>query len=62
MENRQIQTKKIALNYGLLLGFASILLHVILYVMGKHLEQDLKVFFYIFNYNYCFDSNGYKKI
>ena len=31
-------TKKIALNYGLILGFVSILYHVILFAMGKHLE------------------------
>jgi len=43
MEDQQKPTKKIALNYGIVLGFVSILLHVTLFSMGKHLEQDWKV-------------------
>ena len=43
MENQQTPTKKIALNYGIYLAAASILLHVSLFAMGKHLEQDWKV-------------------
>jgi len=42
MENQQKPSNKIALNYGLILGFASILFHVILFALGKHLEQDWK--------------------
>jgi len=43
MENQQNPTKQIALNYGLILGFVSILMHVILFALGKHLEQDWKI-------------------
>ena len=43
MENQQMSTKTIALNYGLILGFVSILLHVVLFALGKHLEQDWKI-------------------
>lgn len=43
MEDQQKPTNKIALNYGLYLALASILLHVSLFAMGKHLEQDWKV-------------------
>ena len=43
MENQQTPTKKIALNYGMYLAGLSILLHVTLFAMGKHLEQDWKV-------------------
>ena len=43
MENQQKPTSKIALNYGIYLAAASILLHVSLFAMGKHLEQDWKV-------------------
>ena len=43
MENQQTPTKKIALNYGIYLAGLSILLHVSLFAMGKHLEQDWKV-------------------
>jgi len=43
MENQQKPTNKIALNYGLILGFVSILLHVTLFALGKHLEQDWKI-------------------
>lgn len=40
MENQPITTKKIALNYGAILGVASILLSVILYVLNMHMEQN----------------------
>lgn len=43
MEDQQKPTKKIALNYGLILGFLSILTSVIVYTMGKTYEQDWKV-------------------
>ena len=43
MEDQQKPTNKIALNYGFYLGFISILLHVSLFAMGKHLEQDWKI-------------------
>ena len=42
MENQQNSSKKVILNYGLILAGISILLHVALYAMGKHLEQDWK--------------------
>jgi multisubunit Na+/H+ antiporter MnhF subunit len=40
MEDQQKPTKKIALNYGLLLGFVSILQSLILYAMGKTYDND----------------------
>ncbi|MDH5414589.1 MAG: DUF4199 domain-containing protein [Flavobacteriaceae bacterium] len=40
MENQQQPTKKFALNYGLYLGLALILLGVILYAMGKTYDRD----------------------
>jgi len=42
MENQQKPTNKIALNYGLYLGIASILISVIIFALGKHYEQDWK--------------------
>ncbi|MEZ4857924.1 MAG: DUF4199 domain-containing protein [Flavobacteriaceae bacterium] len=39
MDNQKASVKKIALNYGLLLGLASIALSVVTYVMGVHLER-----------------------
>jgi hypothetical protein len=39
MDNQKASLKKIALNYGLLLGLASIALSVVTYVMGVHLER-----------------------
>lgn len=39
MDTQQASVKKIAMNYGLLLGLASVLLSVITYVMGVHLER-----------------------
>lgn len=39
MDTQKASLKKIALNYGLLLGLASIALSVITYVMGVHLER-----------------------
>ena len=39
METQTASVKKIALNYGLLLGLASIALSVLTYVMGVHLER-----------------------
>ena len=41
MEDQQKPTKKIALNYGVYLGFASVLLSVILFATGQHLERNL---------------------
>lgn len=40
MENQQMPTKKIALNYGLILGFLSILQSVALYALGKTYDRD----------------------
>ncbi|MEZ4777755.1 MAG: DUF4199 domain-containing protein [Flavobacteriaceae bacterium] len=39
MDTQKASLKKIALNYGLLLGLASIALSVVTYVMGVHLER-----------------------
>jgi len=39
MDNQKASLKKIALNYGLLLGLASVALSVVTYVMGVHLER-----------------------
>ncbi len=43
MENQEITPKQIMLNYGLLLGFASILISVALYAMGKTYEPHWSV-------------------
>lgn len=43
MENQQKPTKNVALNYGLILGVVSILFHLSLFAMGKHLEQNIMV-------------------
>ncbi len=43
MEDQQKPTKKIAINYGLYLGIASILISVIVYAMGKQHEQGVVV-------------------
>ena len=43
MENQEIAPKQIMLNYGLLLGFASILISVALYAMGKTYEPHWSV-------------------
>jgi hypothetical protein len=40
MEDQKTSAKSIILNYGLIYGVISILFHVILYIMGKHLEQN----------------------
>jgi len=42
MEDQQKPTNKIALNYGLYLGIASVLVSVIMYAIGKQHEQDWK--------------------
>lgn len=39
MENQKASVQKIAMNYGLLLALATIVLSVIVYVMGMHLES-----------------------
>ncbi|MBZ0328305.1 MAG: DUF4199 domain-containing protein [Altibacter sp.] len=39
METNKASVKKIALNYGLILALSSIVLSVIVYVMGMHMEQ-----------------------
>ena len=41
MENQQKPTKKIALNYGLYLGVASILIGVIRYALGMQYDHDM---------------------
>jgi len=42
MEDQQKPTNKTALNYGVYLGIASILISVILFALGKQYEQDWK--------------------
>jgi len=42
MEDQQKPTKKIALNYGIYLGIASILISVVIYALGMQHEQDWK--------------------
>jgi hypothetical protein len=39
METKKASVKKIALNYGLILALSTIVLSVIVYVMGMHMEQ-----------------------
>ncbi len=39
METKKASVKKIALNYGLMLALGTIVVSVIVYVMGMHLEQ-----------------------
>lgn len=41
MDTQKTSVKKIALNYGLILGLASVLLSVVVYVLGQHLERPL---------------------
>jgi len=43
MEDQQKPTKKIALNYGVYLGLASILVSVIMFALGKQHEQGWEV-------------------
>ena len=43
MENQEITPKQIMLNYGLMLGFASILISVALYAMGKTYDPHWSV-------------------
>jgi hypothetical protein len=38
MENQKNQTQQLILNYGLILGFLSIVISIANYAMGKHLE------------------------
>lgn len=40
MENQKNQTQQLIINYGLILGFLTIIHGVIRYAMGKHLEND----------------------
>jgi|TARA_R110002072_G_scaffold20671_19_gene74692 hypothetical protein len=42
MEN-QVSSKSTMLNYGLVLGVVSILINLVVYAMGKHLDQDWMV-------------------
>lgn len=39
METQKLQSRKFIINYGLLLGLASIVLSVILYVLDMHMQQ-----------------------
>ena len=41
MDTQKTSVKKIALNYGLILGLSSVLISVVVYVMGQHLERPL---------------------
>ena len=43
MENQQTPTKNIILNYGLILGIATILISVAIYAMGLTYKQDWKM-------------------
>jgi hypothetical protein len=43
MENQELSPKQIMLNYGLMLGFASILINVALYAMGKTYDPHWSV-------------------
>ncbi|MBE0424408.1 MAG: DUF4199 domain-containing protein [Lutibacter sp.] len=43
MENQEITPKQIMLNYGLILGFASILINVVLYAAGKTYDPHWSV-------------------
>lgn len=43
MENQEITPKQIMLNYGLMLGFASVLINVVLYAAGKTYDQHWSV-------------------
>lgn len=43
MENQEIAPKQIMLNYGLLLGFTSVLINVVLYAAGKTYDQHWSV-------------------
>jgi uncharacterized membrane protein (DUF106 family) len=43
MENQEITPKQIMLNYGLMLGFASILINVVLYAAGKTYDPHWSV-------------------
>ena len=43
MENQEnTSSNSVILNYGIILGIASVLFAVIIYAMGMHLEQDWK--------------------
>ncbi|MDO9260910.1 MAG: DUF4199 domain-containing protein [Flavobacteriaceae bacterium] len=57
MENQKSQTQQLILNYGLILGFLSIIFSVIRYAMGKHLEQDWTVS--VFSFITMFAVIGY---
>ena len=43
MENQEVSPKQIMLNYGLMLGFASILISVAVYALGKTYDQHWSV-------------------
>ncbi len=43
MENQSQPTKKIIINYGVILAAISILLNVTMYALGKHYDQDWKM-------------------
>ena len=43
MENQKSQTQQLILNYGLILGFVSVVYAIIRYAKGKHLENDWTV-------------------
>lgn len=43
MENQEITPKQLMLNYGLMLGFVSILINVSVYAMGKTYDQHWSV-------------------
>jgi len=43
MENQTTSTKQVALTYGLILGFVSVIIQVIIYAMGKQYEKHTYV-------------------
>jgi len=60
MEN-QANSKSIILNYGLYYGIVSVILSVILYAMGKHLEQGIGMMVLGFGVMIAFIILGIKK-
>lgn len=58
MENQKSQTQQLILNYGLILGFLSIIFSVFRYAIGKHLEQDWTVSFISFAFMFAVIGYG----
>jgi len=43
MENKTSSTKQVALTYGLILGFVSVMIQVVIYALGKQYEKNTYV-------------------